>query len=51
MPPLGKTRDGARTRRALPAALEDFAAFEGRVTRLWLYEFFPARYFACFDLQ
>lgn len=30
--------------RALPAALEGFTAFEGRIERLWLYEFFPARY-------
>lgn len=36
---------------ALPVVMEDFAAFQGRVTTLHLYEFFPARHILSVSLD
>ena len=37
--------------RAAPAALAGLTSFEGRVERLWLYEFFPARFISEYPLS
>ncbi|MDO4739345.1 MAG: 2'-5' RNA ligase family protein [Eubacteriales bacterium] len=37
--------------RAAQSVLSDFGAFEGTVTQLYLYEFFPARHIATVQLQ
>ncbi|MBR3142963.1 MAG: 2'-5' RNA ligase family protein [Clostridiales bacterium] len=38
-------------RKALPAVLADFSSFEGEVTRLYLYEFWPTRHILTVELK
>ena len=37
--------------KALPAVMEDFSPFRGKITSLHLYEFFPARYILTVPLK